>query len=92
MIYSVMYEEADSRVGPFVYVIDCGTVWGTKLEEHYMGPGQRKKLSSSSGYLLSQGDTIRLDPYWVFHIHLLDLQHTGSPRSKLQWSEVKARP
>ncbi|KAI8944199.1 kinase-like domain-containing protein [Xylaria longipes] len=82
VVYSIEYEQG---IQPLVYVRDCNSLSGTFIDCH---SSPRMKLSSSSGYLLSQDEVIRLDPYWEFHIFFLDVQPIGPPTSGLRSSET----
>ncbi|KAI3336426.1 kinase-like protein [Xylariaceae sp. AK1471] len=90
LLYSVQYGEDDDdvEVEPLVYVRDCNSLGGTHVADRSTRPEKLKKLSPSVGYLLSQGQVIRLNPYWEFHIHLLSTQRTHHPMSQLQLSQI----
>ncbi|KAI1819590.1 kinase-like domain-containing protein [Xylaria intraflava] len=66
VIYSVEYGEG---MQPLVYVRDCNSLAGTYVDSK---SSQSVKLSTPSGHVLSQGEIIRLEPYWEFHVYLLD--------------------
>ncbi|KAI0453305.1 kinase-like domain-containing protein [Xylaria acuta] len=82
VIYSIEYEDG---VRPLVYVRDCNSLSGTYVDYH---SPPRLKLPSSSGYLLGQDETIRLNPYWEFHVFFLDVQPISPPISRLRSSET----
>ncbi|KAI0542313.1 kinase-like domain-containing protein [Xylaria digitata] len=71
---------------PLVYVRDCNSLSGTFVDDHNSPP---KRVPPSSGYLLSQGEVIRLPPYWEFHVYLPGLQRTDSPISQLRPGEIE---
>ncbi|KAI8634620.1 kinase-like protein [Xylariaceae sp. FL1651] len=85
MIYSIVYEGDGDAVQPLVYVRDCGSLWGTYVDDHSTRP---RKLPSPLGYLLSQGEVIRLKPYWEFHVHLLGSNSSSSPADQLRLGEI----
>ncbi|KAI1429257.1 kinase-like domain-containing protein [Xylaria sp. FL1777] len=81
VIYSIEYEE-DGQ--PLLYVRDDNSLSGTYVD----GPCRRLRRVSPSGYLLSQGEIIRIKPYWEFHIYLLGRQPIGSIIGQLRPSET----
>ncbi len=86
VIYSIEYEEG---IQPLLYVRDYNSLCGTYVD----GPCPRPmKVSPSSGYLLGQGEIIRIQPYWEFHVYLLGAQQIGPTMSQLRPSETDVRP
>ncbi|KAI0911514.1 kinase-like domain-containing protein [Ustulina deusta] len=82
VIYSIEYEEG---IQPLLYVRDYNSLCGTYVD----GPCPRPmKVSPSSGYLLGQGEIIRIQPYWEFHVYLLGTQQIGPTMSQLRPSET----
>ncbi|KAI1368443.1 kinase-like domain-containing protein [Xylaria arbuscula] len=83
IIYSIEYE-ADMQ--PLLYVRDTGSLGGTYVD----GPcSRRTKVSSSSGYLLSQSEIIRIVPYWEFHIYLLGTSPTSSMLDQIRKNNAR---
>ncbi|KAI1430857.1 kinase-like domain-containing protein [Xylaria sp. CBS 124048] len=82
VIYSVEYEEGTQ---PLVYVRDYNSLSGTYVNNEFTG---RMKLPSSSGHILSQGEIIRIGPYWEFHIYLLGAPPPDPLMGKLRLSEI----
>ncbi|KAI2642859.1 kinase-like domain-containing protein [Xylaria nigripes] len=82
VIYSVEYEEG---MQPLIYVRDYSSLSGTYVDNKSTRP---MKLSSSSGHILSQGEIIRLEPYWEFHVYLLSGQPVNSIVGQLPSNET----
>lgn len=85
-MYSIEYEEG---MRPLVYVRDCNSLCGTYVDNHSTRP---LKIPTSGGYLLSQGETIQLYPYWEFHIYLLGAQPVDSIVNHIRPSETNVCP
>ncbi|KAI1180134.1 kinase-like domain-containing protein [Nemania sp. FL0916] len=81
VLYSIEYEEGKP---PLVYVRDPDSLCGTYVANDSARPFR----VPSSGYLLSQGEIIHVNPYWEFHVYLLGTQHTNSMMSRILSSEV----
>ncbi|KAI1191260.1 kinase-like domain-containing protein, partial [Nemania serpens] len=82
VLYSIEYEEG---MRPLVYVRDYNSLCGTYVDNYST---RRLKVPTSGGYLLSQGETIRLDPYWEFHVYLLGPQPMDSIVNYIEPSET----
>ncbi|KAI1131606.1 kinase-like domain-containing protein [Nemania abortiva] len=72
LIYSIRYEEG---ADPLVYVRDCNSLSGTYVYNQSTGLA---RVPSSSAYLLSQGEIIRVNPFWEFHVYFPSVQPTDS--------------
>ncbi|KAI0969432.1 kinase-like domain-containing protein [Xylaria arbuscula] len=81
VIYSIEYEEGGK---PLVYIRDCNSLGGTYVD----GPCRLPTKVSSSGYLLSQSEIIRIRPYWEFHVYLLSMQPVGPIMTQPRPSET----
>ncbi|KAI1117925.1 kinase-like domain-containing protein [Nemania sp. NC0429] len=83
IIYSIEYEEGTR---PLVYVRDYGSLGGTYVDNNSIGS---LKVPKSGGYLLSQGETILLEPYWQFHVYLLGSQPEDSIVNHIRPNETE---
>ncbi|KAK5627662.1 hypothetical protein RRF57_003377 [Xylaria bambusicola] len=83
VIYSVVYE-ADAQ--PLLYVRDYGSLCGTYVDRPC---SRRIRLLPSSGYLLSQSEIIRIQPYWEFHVYLSGACPRGSMLNQIRNNETE---
>ncbi|KAI0512620.1 kinase-like domain-containing protein [Xylaria bambusicola] len=83
VIYSVVYN-GDTQ--PLLYVRDCGSLCGTYIDRPC---SPRIRLPPSSGYLLSQSEIIRIQPYWEFHVYLSGMCPRGSILNQIQKNETE---
>ncbi|KAI1335124.1 kinase-like protein [Xylariaceae sp. FL0016] len=81
VIYSITYGPGYQ---PLIYVRDSSSLEGTFVNDRSIG--SRIKCVEHA-YLLSEGDTISIRPYWEFHITSL-YQTTSSSLSGLQLRET----
>ncbi|KAI0393985.1 kinase-like protein [Xylariaceae sp. FL0594] len=85
VVYSIVYEN-DNTMPPLVYVRDCDSLSGTFVDDR--SSPSLKKLSSSSGHLLSHDEVIIIHPFWEFHVCLLGNQASGPCRNHPPSGEV----
>ena len=84
VIYSITddYYGPDS-LQPLVYVRDWQSAGGTLVNDTLIGS---RAQGNSPGFLLSHGDTIRIEPYWSFDVKL---EYTMKPNSVLTTTQKK---
>ncbi|KAI0481195.1 kinase-like protein [Xylariaceae sp. FL0804] len=89
IIYAIIYNEQDlddSRgIQPLIYVRDCHSLEGTRVDGHCVGS---KQQGSSPGFLLNQAQVISINPYWEFHVYLMHPEASEPALSELQFREA----
>ena len=68
---------------PLVYVRDWRSVHGTVVNDTLIGS---RAQGNTPGFLLSDGDIIRIKPYWSFTIRL---EYTPKPNNRLTPTQKK---
>lgn len=63
-IYSIVYDEREHASDPpLIYCEDLQSTNGTFINNVMIGNINTEKV----GFLLSDGDVIKIQPYWIFH-------------------------
>ncbi|KAH8198697.1 hypothetical protein TruAng_007156 [Truncatella angustata] len=82
-LYNVVFEEGNNQ-SPMVYVRDLQSLNGIFVNGRSISSKSRQP---SPGHLLSDGDIIKIEPYWEFEISLFNPK--SSPLKDIQYEEAK---